>query len=314
MAFVLGIFPVVSETFIIDQIAQLVDRGVDVEIIALTHGDEANVSKTYFDYDMASKVVYVGYPLRWLPRLRGAVRRAYRLARHHPRAFLGTINVFKHGRWALSLKLLYWTEPLAGRSYDVVHCHFGTVARDFVRVRQTTMIDAPLVTTFYGVDVSRVFREQSRDYYDELKEVGSLYFVMSQDMRRRVIEHGFPQDKVLVNPVCIDVSHYPFAIHSLEDGEELRLMSVGRFVEKKGFDDLLHALAIARRRSGRGLRCSIVGAGPLDAELRALSSSLGLDDVVQFEGALPLEAVIDRLSKVHLLVQASKTAVDGDME
>jgi len=36
IAFVVGVFPVISETFIINQIADLLDRGVEVEIFILT--------------------------------------------------------------------------------------------------------------------------------------------------------------------------------------------------------------------------------------------------------------------------------------
>jgi colanic acid/amylovoran biosynthesis glycosyltransferase len=314
VAFVLGIFPLVSETFIIDQIAQLVDRGVEVDILSMSRGDEANVSRAYFDYAMSSRVEYLDYPLPWLRRLRGAWGPAFRLARRHPRVLLRAINVFKHGRWALSLKLLYWSEPIAGRSYDVVHCHFGNVAHDFVRVRDVTMIEAPLVTTFYGVDVSRLIRDKPPDYYDELKNVGAFFFVMSQDMRRRVIEHGFPAEKVFVNPVSIALSDYPFAVPSLGEGEALHLVSVGRLVETKGFDDLLRALAIAKERSSRALRCTVVGGGPLDAELRTLSDELALQEVVDFQGPMPLEDVIDLLAGAHVFVQPSKTGRDGDME
>jgi colanic acid/amylovoran biosynthesis glycosyltransferase len=314
VAFALGIFPLVSETFVIDQVAQLSDRGVEVEIFSLTRGDEAHVSQTYFDYDMASKVVHLDYPLRWLPRIWGALPKALRLGRRHPRVLLRTLNVVRFGRWSLSLKLLYWVEPLAGREYDVIHCHFGTVARDFVKAREAAMLNAPVVTSFYGVDVSRVFREEPAGYYDDLKKACSLYFVMSADMKRRVVEHGFPDEQVLVHPVSVAVEDYPFAIRTLDEGEELRLMAVGRFVEKKGFDDLLRALAIVEQRSTRPVSCVVVGGGPLEPELRRLSESLGLQDVVQFPGLMPVEDVIELFSGMHLLVQPSKTAADGDME
>jgi colanic acid/amylovoran biosynthesis glycosyltransferase len=314
VAFALGIFPLVSETFVIDQIAQLSDRGVEVDVFSLTRGDETHVSQTYFDYDMGSKVEYLDYPLRWLPRFRGAWPKALSLAGRHPRILLRTLNVLRYRRWTLSLKLLYWVEPLAGREYDVVHCHFGTVARDFVKVRDAAMLNAPLVTSFYGVDVSRVFRDEPPSYYDDLKKACSLYFVMSADMKRRVVEHGFPADQVRVHPVSIAVEDYPFGIRTLSDAEELRLMAVGRFVEKKGFDDLLRALAIVKERSNRPVSCVVVGGGPLEPELRRLSESLGLQDVVCFPGLMAVEEVIERFSDTHLLVQPSKTAADGDME
>ena len=314
VAFVLGIFPLVSETFVVEQIAQLLDRGVDVRIFSLSRGDTTNVARSYFAYDMEARTVYLDYPRGWLARVRHAFPTAARLARRSPRVLLRAINVFRFGRWALSLKLLYWVTPLAGERFDVIHCHFGTVAHDFLKAREAAMLDAPLVTTFYGVDVSRVFRDEHPSYYDDLKEACELYFVMSADMKERVVAHGFPAERVQVHPVSVTVDDYAFTTRSLTQGEELRLLAVGRFVEKKGFDDLLRALAIAKEQAGRSISCTLVGGGPLEADLRRLCESLDLEDVVHFAGMMPLEDVVQLFASMHVLVQPSKTAADGDME
>jgi colanic acid/amylovoran biosynthesis glycosyltransferase len=314
VAFVVDIFPLVSETFIIDQIADLDERGLHVDIYSFTRGDEAFVSQRYFDHGMGSRVRYLDYPLPKLARLGGALPKALRLARSDPAALLRALNVFRYGSDALALKLVHWAEPLAGRDYDVVHCHFATVAREFVRVREVTGITGELITTFYGVDASKIFVDRPADYYDRLKEACSLYFVMSEDMKRRIVAHGFPDDQVRVHPVSIEVAEYPYRARRVEDDEVLRLVSVGRFVEKKGFDDLLRGLAVARDAAGRPISCSIVGGGPLEDELRELEASLDLGESVCFEGYLPVEKLIDHLADKHVLVQPSKTASNGDME
>jgi colanic acid/amylovoran biosynthesis glycosyltransferase len=314
VAFVLDIFPLVSETFIINQIADLDDRGLNVEIYSFTRGDEAFVSQRYFDHDMGSRVRYLDYPLPKLARLGAALPKALRLARRNPAALLRALNVFRYGSDALALKLLHRAEALVGRDYDVVHCHFATVAREFVRVREVAGITGELITTFYGVDASKIFVDRPGNYYDRLKAACSLYFVMSEDMKRRVVAHGFPDDQVRVHPVSVEVAEYPYRVRRVADGEELRFVSVGRFVEKKGFDDLLRGLAVAREATSRPISCSIVGGGPLDDDLRQLEHSLGLGDTVRFEGYLPVEKLIDHLADKHVLVQPSKTAFNGDME
>jgi colanic acid/amylovoran biosynthesis glycosyltransferase len=314
VAFVVDVFPLVSETFIIDQIADLDDRGVCVDIYSMTRGDEAFVSKRYFDHDMGSRVRYLDYPLPWLQRAAAALPKAGRLAFRSPHTLLRALDVRRYGKDALALRLVHWAEPIAGRDYDVVHCHFATVAREFVRVREVAGITGDLVTTFYGVDASKIFVDRPPDYYDRLKQACSVYFVMSEDMKRRVVAHGFPAEQVHVHPVSIEVGEYPFAVREVGPGEELRLVSVGRFVEKKGFDDLLRALSIVKEHAGRPVSCSIVGGGPLEEELLELESSLALDGVVRFEGYLTVEQLIGHLADKHVLVQPSKTAANGDME
>jgi colanic acid/amylovoran biosynthesis glycosyltransferase len=314
VAFVVPMFPLVSETFIIDQVADLDDRGIHVDIYSFERGDEAFVSRRYFDHDMGSRVKYLDYPLSWPRRLAAALPKAVRLARRDRRTLLRSLDFRRYGRDAAGLKLLHWAEPLGGRDYDVVHCHFGYVADDFVWVREVAGITGDLITTFYGVDVSKIFVDRPPDYYDRLKAACSLYFVMSEDMKRRVVAYGFPEDQVRVHPVSVEVDEYPFHVRELGGGEELRLVSVGRFVEKKGFDDLLRALAIVKERAARPVTCSIVGGGPLEPELRALYEELDLDGVARFEGYLPVEKLISHFDDKHVLVQPSKTAANGDME
>ena len=314
VAFVVGEFPVVSETFVIDQVVQLMDRGVAVEIFAFKRGDPAYVSERFFSYRMDRLVRYLDFEGGKLARFVCAWPKALRLAVKAPRALARALNVRRFGRDALALRLLYRAEPLAGRNFDVVHCHFGPVARSFVPVWEVLGMSAKIVTSFYGYDVSLTPREQAPDYYEPLKRACTLYFVMSHDMKRRVVALGFPAEQVRVHPVSIEVGDYPFRVRTLEDGEPLRLVSVGRFVEKKGLDDLLRAMAIVKQRASRTVSCSIVGGGPLNQELRALAGSLGLHDAVEFRGFMRMEDVLRLFGEAHVLVQPSKTAADGDME
>jgi len=310
-----GWFPHVSETFVIDQVAHLLDRGVDVEIFAFHRGETEFVSRRFFDYRMAERVTYLDPPLSRTARVRGAWRPVRQLARHNARSVLRAVNGFRFGRRASSLRLLYWASEFVNRGFDVVHCHFGPFARDFVAIREVIGSGVPLVTTFYGYDVSKVFREQPPDYYDGLKQACSLYFVMSRDMKRRVVAVGFREELVQVLPVGIDVEDYPYHRRTLAaEHAELRIVAVGRFVEKKGFDDLLRAVAIVRKQSPRPVRCTVIGGGPLEVELRSLAESLGVADIVEFGGYMPVERVIELFGDMHVLVQPSKTAADGDME
>ncbi|NEK94479.1 glycosyltransferase [Modestobacter muralis] len=66
-------------------------------------------------------------------------------------------------------------------------------------------------------------------------------------------------------------------------GDPFQFISVARLSYQKGQDVLLHALALARPRLPP-VRLTLVGSGPEEAALRALSTRLGLDDVVVFAG------------------------------
>jgi glycosyltransferase involved in cell wall biosynthesis len=92
-----------------------------------------------------------------------------------------------------------------------------------------------------------------------------------------------------------------------------QLVAVGRLVEKKGFPDLLEALAIVRARGGR-FGCRIYGDGPLGAGLARQRDALGLQDVVSLMGACSSDEVVSALSEADIFVLNPRVASDGDRD
>lgn len=78
----------------------------------------------------------------------------------------------------------------------------------------------------------------------------------------------------------------------------LRLNFVGRFIPCKGISMLLEA--VARVKDRLPILLTLVGAGPLDAELRAEVQTRGLSEQVAFTGPLPPDAVAARMREAHL--------------
>ncbi|WP_035693754.1 glycosyltransferase [Azospirillum halopraeferens] len=90
------------------------------------------------------------------------------------------------------------------------------------------------------------------------------------------------------------------------------LLSVGRAVEKKGFDTLLDALA--RLPDGLAWRWEHVGGGERLAALKERAAALGLAPRVTWLGAQAQDAVIARYAAADLFVLPSRRARDGDQD
>lgn len=90
------------------------------------------------------------------------------------------------------------------------------------------------------------------------------------------------------------------------------ILSVGRAVAKKGYDDLLAALA--RLPPGLAWRFVHVGGGELREALRRQADALGLGARVEWHGALPQDRVLALYREADLFVLASKVAADGDRD
>lgn len=93
-----------------------------------------------------------------------------------------------------------------------------------------------------------------------------------------------------------------------------RIYSVGRLIEKKGYDDLIRACAVLRDRNV-SFTCHIVGGGPLEEALRNLIRDLRLEGLVFLEGEQNQDFIIDHLAhQAHLFALACVTEADGGMD
>jgi len=310
IAFFVATFPSISETFVINQVADLMDRGVRVDIFAFSHGNDSHISARYLTYKMSDHTHYLRSPvLNW--GLCGRGLRTLRRLMMHPFAVMRVLTYCCRIR---SLRPVVVCLPFIGRQFDLVHCHFGDLGNSFLTIKDVLHLRMPIITTFYGYDASKVFRQSPATVYDRLRRECSLFFVMSNDMKQRLLTRGFPEEKLKVLPVSIDVDSYPFSERTCLREVPIEMISVARLVEKKGLDDLLTALALVKQRTERKFHCSIIGAGQLEQQLRRLRSFLSLEDAVDFKGSMKVEDIVQLLPRMHMMIQPSKMASDGDME
>lgn len=132
----------------------------------------------------------------------------------------------------------------------------------------------------------------SRGVVDDLVELG----VVPREKTRVIYNPVFGAD--LPGQASEPVDH-PW----LQTGQPPVLLGVGRFVETKGFDDLLRAVA-ALRAKGVEARLVLLGEGEERPGLERLTRELGLDSCVEFAGLVANPYAW--MSKAALLVSASR--------
>jgi hypothetical protein len=92
----------------------------------------------------------------------------------------------------------------------------------------------------------------------------------------------------------------------------LRMLSVGRLVEKKGFDNLIDALALLP--AATPWHWTHVGGGKLDAQMRARAGAAGITGRITWRGACDQPEVIAAMRDADLFVLPSRIAADGDRD
>ena len=134
--------------------------------------------------------------------------------------------------------------------------------------------------------------------------------------RARLLRSGLPTEKVELLPCPVAVPEG--AGRAPDAGSSLRVLSVGRFVRKKGHDLLLEGCA-ALAGDGVPVELLMIGDGPLWLELsnqarRLMAAQPNL--TVELLGAQPVEVVVQELSQggYHALSLACRVSEDGDRD
>lgn len=116
----------------------------------------------------------------------------------------------------------------------------------------------------------------------------------------------------------LDLTRFPHwqgtrgARDGADPADPVRLISVGRAVPKKGYDVLLHALALLP--ADLSWRFTHIGGGAELASLRALAEQLGLSGRIQWQGAQDQQAVLAAYRASDLFALDCKITPDGDRD
>ncbi|GAA6180452.1 glycosyltransferase [Shimia sp. NS0008-38b] len=110
----------------------------------------------------------------------------------------------------------------------------------------------------------------------------------------------------------LDLTRFPEPPEPRAAEHGVRFLSVGRLVEKKGFDRLIAALALLP--DDLDWHWEHIGGGGSGAALEAEAERLGIADKVTWRGACDQPEVIDAMRTSDVFVLPSRIAEDGDRD
>jgi glycosyltransferase involved in cell wall biosynthesis len=171
----------------------------------------------------------------------------------------------------------------------------------------------PLVLTSHGADLFTFARGPLRHLLAWVVRRAAAVTVVGRHMVPVI--HGLPHCadvEVATIPMGTDVEKL-FVPDATAVRERNTLLFVGRLVEKKGVDDLLRALRLVRDQ-GCDATLTVVGNGPLRAELEQLATRLGLQEYARFVGAVPQSELPALYRRAAAFVAPFRVARDDDQE
>lgn len=307
-------FPVLSETFILNQIAYFINQGCDVRIASVFPGDSSIEHKVIKEFDLLNKTQYL---LKSEPH--GKFARVFgRIKSLAPAVFnysaIKSINVKKYGYYAKTLLL----PQILSRNEkkiesDVIISHFGTTAALANQLRNLGFLRGKLAAVFHGNDISqaRILNLFNEDYV-RLFDSADFIFPVSQLWANKIKSMSGHDNNIHVIRMGIAVNRFPF-IPRTNLNNPVKLLSIARLTEKKGIPVAIKACLLLKQQNV-DFYYTIIGDGPLRKELESQVANLGLGEKIAFLGAQTQETVSEYLKNSDVFLLPSVTAADGDME
>ncbi|WP_435073291.1 glycosyltransferase [Halorubrum sp. HHNYT27] len=300
-------FPSTTQTFIQNQVVGLLNQDQNVSVFAESKSDSDTMHDVVEEYDLDRRVTYSNAPQSYREGLQLLSDSLPPLLRNSQIPKRVILREFAAGtsapRRISNLRTLSESEIT-----DVYHAHFGTVGNRYLSFMKCH--DVPYIVSFYGRDASQSLQVDPH-VYDELFKRADAVTVLSEDMRSAIIEAGCPKENTEILPLSIDTDRFPYHRRSL-DGGPIRLLTVARFVEKKG---IMYALeAVAAIAENHDLRYTIIGDGERRDLIETKIEEHSLEDVVDLRGWQPQSVVADEMAEAHLFLLPSVTAENGDKE
>ncbi|MEB3827946.1 glycosyltransferase [Phormidium sp. CCY1219] len=315
IAFIVTHFPALSETFILNQIVGLIERGHEVDIYADNPRNEAKIHPDVEKYKLLERTYYraglsPNLVKRWIKGVGLLLLNFYK----NPVVLGRALNVTKYGDYSSS-----WLLPFAAlhlfdkKPYDIVHCQFGSHGIKGALLKDIGLLQGKLVTSFRGFDLSKELPNLKDDFSRWLFPRGDLFLPVTEHWKNKLIELGCDENKIIVHRTGIDCDRFSFQPRQPSETGEIRLVTIGRFTEKKGIEYGIRAAA-KLAKAYPNLRYTIVGDGWMRNRFERLTEQLGLQSQVDLLGWKQQAEIIEILNESHILLAPSVTSKDGDKE
>jgi colanic acid/amylovoran biosynthesis glycosyltransferase len=196
----------------------------------------------------------------------------------------------------------------------LLHAHYGPNGLRALRLASNLRI--PLIVTFHGSDATITDLRYQKTHFGfrsylakkrELMKSGALFLAVSKFIRRKLLDQGFPEERVLVQYTGVDTKKFKPA--STERSP--LILFVGRLEESKGAEFLIKAAADVERQLP-ALELVLIGDGSLRADLEKRAKQLLRR--YRFLGLRSSEEVCDWMNRASLVCVPSITRRSGEEE
>lgn len=300
LAYLMGTFPALTETFILGEIRALCAQGIELHLFSLRRPkgvsqlvEEADfMTMTHYGPSLLSWQVW-GPNLRMLCAFPGRYLRILGSLLAHtavnPIHCLKTLGIFPIA--------VAFAEVILHKGIKHIHAHWANYPASAAYII-SRLLDIPYSFTAHAYDATLI-RAMMRE-----KVRRAAFIVTCTRFNREALTALIPESeaKIVVNYHGIFLDRFvPNGKQILQCQDTFHILSCGSLYPRKGFPDLVEACRLLRDR-GWKFRCEIIGEGPLRHRLERSIKAYELEEVVCLLGAMSQKQVIDHYRKADLFV------------
>lgn len=332
-------FPKLSESFILNEIVELLKNGHDVQIFSIIKPWEEEVHDEikkynileithYFSFKSILKINIISF-LKYL--LFGVIQDLYDLrsfiqavskpkATHtqssivHPNKKIeskihriGRFGIACPRRFLLDLKIAYFATIVEDKNVKLIHTHFasmGGIAR-----RLSKMLGLPYTLTAHAFDIYvNTNANELRKVMDNAESVVTI----SEYNKNYLINKIGVSNRIDVIRCGIELNKFDSQRKSKSEGR-LRILTVSRLVEKKGIEYLIKSIPTTIKEIPN-LEFIVVGSGPLNSSLQQLVNHLNIDSYIKFKGDVSDSELFKYYNHADIFVLPCIIAENGDRD
>jgi glycosyltransferase involved in cell wall biosynthesis len=296
-------YPVTSQTFCDAEMLALERLGIELEIGSiyppLTSLRHEHISRLRapIHYAPPQQILRI-----WEKKAKTTGKWPGELVDLHERKYGRGIKAQQRARNAL-----YFADLFRRNGVNHFHVHFANrAAHTAIFLKEISGI--PFSVTAHGQDF---MKDLGND--DLLREIcaAAAFVAAETDYSRDLLCQRCPDSAVKIYRVYngIDLERFP-PLHSARINQTPKIISIGRLVSFKGFEQLIDACAELARR-GIDFTCQIIGDGPLRDDLQKKIDILNLSPRINLLGSLSQETVLEKLQSADIFALASVTDAQG---
>jgi len=312
LAYVFERFPSFTQTFCVREILELERQGLSPLIFSIRDTRLEDESQKHFPPDLYERV-------HFLPQGDDLVEEVKRLKSEErlPPSVVLTLRHWSDKGDRADKRRVHEAAYIGLKMQEAgvkhVHSHFAGIG---ARTCWWLKFFYDITYSFTGHANDLFIKSDFEVTLAKLMSDAALVVTVS-DYTVRNLQGRFPESAGKVKRVYNGLNLEPFReagqrreVDTAWSGERL-IFSVGRLIEKKGFDDLIEACALMKKNGVRDFRCVIVGDGPMEDELQKLIQTNGVEDCVELAGPKSQDEIIAYLERAVLFALACVTEKDG---